>query len=514
MTAVVLPLTGASLACTDWKAIDWPKVVVQVRRLQLRIAKAFREGKHNKVKALQWILTHSFSAKLMAVKRVTQNRGAKTPGVDGIVWRTPKQKMAAALSLKRRGYQTRPLKRVYIPKKQTGKLRPLSIPVMYCRAQQAIHLLALEPVSEMLADKNAYGFRPLRSTHDAIEQCFKALARKTSAQYILEGDIKNCFCEISHQWLHKHVAMDKGILKKWLSAGYLEEGRFYSTVSGTPQGGVASPTLLCVTLSGLESAVQNSASNRKDKVNVCVYADDFIITGATREVLENKVKPIVVNFLQERGLSLSEEKTKITDINEGFDFLGMNVRKYKGKLIIKPAKSGVKRFLADIRAIIKNNATVKTEVLIRLLNPKIRGWSNHYQHVCAKETFAGVDHNILLALWRWTKRRHPNKSCRWIKDKYFRSDGARSWVFYSKTRNKQGNSIYLDLIKASDTPIKRHIKLRGEATPYNPVYHEYLNKRIAKRLVLQKKPKCPKWWLTWWNLFSPKGGKQKVRAIQ
>ncbi len=181
MTAAGLPTAGASSAYTNWEAIHWPTVIVQVRRLQLRIAKAFRAGKHNKVKALQWILTHSFFSKLLAVKRVVQNRGAKTPGVDGIVWETPKQKMTAALSLKRRGYKTRPLKRIYIPKKQKGKFRPLSIPVMYCQAQQALHLLALEPVSEMLADKNAYGFRPLRSTHDAIERCFKSLCRKSSA---------------------------------------------------------------------------------------------------------------------------------------------------------------------------------------------------------------------------------------------------------------------------------------------------------------------------------------------
>jgi RNA-directed DNA polymerase len=193
MTAMALPSAGASSAYTDWKTIDWPTVIVQVRRLQLRIAKAFREGKHNKVKALQWILTHSFFGKLLAVKRVVQNQGAKTPGVDGIVWKTSKQKMEAAVSLKRRGYKTRPLKRIYIEKKQKCKFRPLSIPVMFCRAQQALHLLALEPVVEMLVDKNAYGFRPLRSTSDAIEQCFNMLCRKGSAKYILEGDIKDCF---------------------------------------------------------------------------------------------------------------------------------------------------------------------------------------------------------------------------------------------------------------------------------------------------------------------------------
>lgn len=290
----------------------------------MRIAKAFREGKHSKVKALQWILTHSFYGKLLAVKRVTQNRGGKTPGIDGIVWKTSKEKMAAALSLKRKGYKSEPLKRIYIPKKQKGKLRPLSIPVMHCRGQQALHLLALEPVSEMIVDRNSYGFRPLRSIHDAVKQCYITLARKTSPEYILEGDIKNCFCEISHSWLLKNALMDKEMLQKWLTAGYLEADRFHKTEFGVPQGGIASPTLLCVTLSGLEEAVAQ-AVRRKDKVHVCVYADDFVITGATREVLENEVKPVVATFFKERGLTLSEEKTKITHIEEGFDFLGMNI---------------------------------------------------------------------------------------------------------------------------------------------------------------------------------------------
>jgi len=194
MAVMAMSLTGAPSAVElTWDAIIWQKVGAHVRQLQMRIAKAYREGRRSKARALQRILTHSFYAKLLAVKRVVQNRGAKTPGVDNVVWSTSKQKMQAALALKRRGYKTKPLKRIYIPKKQKGKLRPLGIPVMLCRGQQALHLLSLEPISETIADKNAYGFRPLRSTADAIEQCFIALARKGSAPYILEADIKSCF---------------------------------------------------------------------------------------------------------------------------------------------------------------------------------------------------------------------------------------------------------------------------------------------------------------------------------
>lgn len=209
MTAMALPSAGASSTTLNWDTVDWKLVVVGVRRLQMRIAKAFRLKQHSKVKSLQWLLTHSFYAKLLAVKRVVQNQGAKTPGIDGVIWKTSKQKMDATHSLKRGGYQTLPLKRIYIPKKQKGELRPLSIPVMKCRAHQALHLLSLEPVSEMLADANAYGFRPLRSTADAIEQCFKALAKKTSPQFILEGDIRACFDSISKTWLIQNVPMDK-----------------------------------------------------------------------------------------------------------------------------------------------------------------------------------------------------------------------------------------------------------------------------------------------------------------
>ena len=261
----------------------------------MRIAKAIREKRYGKVKALQWLLTNSFYAKLLAVKRTTKNRGGKTAGVDGIVWKTPQQKMQAAQSLKRRGYRSQPLRRVYIPKK-SGKLRPLSIPVMKCRAMQALYLSALEPVAEMLVDKNAYGFRPMRSTADAIEQCFKALSRKRSAQWVLEGDIRACFDKISHEWLLSNILMDKSPLNKWLAAGYMDKSVLHRTVEGTPQGGIISPTLMNLTMKGLEQATKSCVSTT-DKLNVVIYADDFIITGKSKELLENKVMPISLGAL-------------------------------------------------------------------------------------------------------------------------------------------------------------------------------------------------------------------------
>jgi len=477
MTTLVKNRVGAPSTCEIlWDAIDWRAAEEHVRRLQMRIAKAVREGRHNRAKALQWLLTHSWYGKLIAVRRVAQNKGGKTPGVDRIFWNTPMQKLRAAMSLRRRGYRTQPLRRIYIPKKN-GKKRPLGIPTMKCRAMQALHLLALEPIAEMLSNRNSYGFRPKRSTADAIRQCFSALCKKGSAQYILEADIKSCFDKISHSWLTKNVPMDKDILRKWLNAGFMEGSALYPTTEGTPQGGIISPTLLNITLAGIEDLVLKTISSRTDKVHFSIYADDFVITGASKEVLEQKVKPQVEAFLKERGLTLSQEKTKISHIEDGFDFLGVNIRKYKGKLLMQPAKSSVQSFLIKVRETIKSNPTAKTENLIRQLNPIIRGWANYHRHVCAKRTFYKASERIFRKLWRWAKRRHSAKLSRWVRKKYFRTQGGRNWIFHAKVKDKDGKSSNLDLIEIGNISIKRHIKLRADATPYNPAYDEYFKKR-------------------------------------
>ena len=498
MTAMAKTITGASSTLTPtWSTIKWDQAKAEVKRLQMRIAKAVREEHYGKAKALQWLLTHSFSAKLLAVKRVAQNSGAKTPGIDGIIWKTQSQKMQAALSLQRCGYQPKPLRRIYIPKKQKGSLRPLSIPCLSDRSMQALHLLALEPVMETQADKNAYGFRPKRACADAIEQCFNALAKKTSAPFILEGDIRACFDRLSGKWLEDNILTDKVILSKWLTAGYMEENNLHPTYDGVPQGSIISPSILVLALKGLEAAVKN-ATSPKDKVNVISYADDFVITGSTKVVLENKVMPTVITFLKERGLELSIAKTKITHVDDGFDFLGFNVRKYKGKLLIKPSKENVKIFLGKIRSLIKSNATAKTEDLIRQLNLKIRGWANYYRHAVAKDIFGYVDYCITGALLRWIKRRHPEKNAMWGYQKYFRKQGMRQWIFSVKTKNSRGEHYFLDLFNASVLPIRRHIKIRSETNLYDPKYANYfLNRERAKkemciqdREYLRKEIKC------------------------
>ena len=478
----VVNVCASSCVTMQWPDIKWVRCIRNVRRLQMRIVKATQGGRWNKVKVLQRLLTSSFSGKALAVKRVTENQGKRTSGVDRQLWSTPESKSQAVQNLNRRGYKPLPLRRVYIPKSRT-KMRPLGIPTMKDRAMHAVHLLALEPISETTADRNSYGFRPERATHDAIEQCFKILSRKASGQWIFEGDIRGCFDNINHEWLIDNIPMDKKILLQWLKAGYIHKRILYPTEAGTPQGGICSPTLANMTLDGLETELKKF--RKQDKVHMVRYADDFIITGNSKELLENEVKPLVEKFLSARGLELSPEKTSIAHIDQGFDFLGVNIRKYNGKLLIKPSKKNVKAFLDKVRNAIKGNKTAKQINLIKMLNPIIRGWANYHRSVVAKETFNRVDNEIWRSLWQWAKRRHPNKSLVWIKEKYFKTAENRGWIFASEDRVNlypTGKPKVFSLFYASDTPIKRHIKIRSEANPFDPQFETYFEERSTSKM--------------------------------
>jgi RNA-directed DNA polymerase len=273
---------------------------------------------------------------------------------------------------------------------------------MIDRAHQALHLLALDPVLETNADRNSYGFRQKRSCADAIEQCFNTLSHAPNTQWILEGDIKSCFDQISHNWLLANVPMDRAILQKWLKSGYMEEHVLHETTDGTPQGGIISPALANCALDGLERLLQEnypagtrlkSLGGKYPSVNFIRYADDFVITSKSKDLLEGEVQPLVEQFLQQRGLKLSPTKTVITHVEKGFDFLGQNVRRYPdGKLLIKPSKKNVKTFLEGIRATIKAGIGMSAADLIDQLNPKIRGWANYHRHVISKCTFSHVDY--------------------------------------------------------------------------------------------------------------------------
>lgn len=477
-------IEGPRGAAARWSSIDWTKIRRHVDRLQARIVKAVRAGKWHRVRCLQRLLANSFAAKLLAVKRVSSNRGKRTAGVDGIVLETPAQKWRQALQLNAKDYKPKPLRRIYIPKKN-GKRRPLGIPTQADRAEQALELLGLDPVSETLADKCSYGFRKERSTQDAMAGCFNALCRGKSAEWILEGDIRGCFDHLDHDWLVDHLPTHKGRLRAWLKAGYLERKVFYPTAEGTPQGGIVSPTAANMALDGLERRLCKRFKSHQ-KVNLVRYADDFIITGVSRALLDDEVKPLVMRFLTERGLALAEEKTRIVHVDEGFDFLGFNFRKYNGTLLIKPAKSSIAAVKEKARDIFKTGRTLPQSVLIQRLNPVLRGWGNYYRHVVSKDTFCDIDHAIWRMTWNWAIRRHPQKGRRWIKERYFDHKEGRDWVFTDGS---------VTLFRMATIPIRRHVKVRGEANPYDPADADYFAARRARQRG--QVPAVRPTWLTW-----------------
>lgn len=481
--------SALSGAPQQWHDIDWCRVQRNVRGMQVRIAKACREGEWRRVKALQRMLTRSKSARYLAVRRVTENQGKRTAGVDRVLWDTPDAKWKAAQGLKQRGYQPRPLRRVFIPK-TNGKERPLGIPTMTDRAMQALYLLALAPIAETTGDPNSYGFRIERSTADAMGQLFISLSKKASAQWVLEADILGCFDHINHDWLIANVPTDKTLLRKWLKAGVVHKGQLQATDAGTPQGGIISPTLANMVLDGLESQLKQHLGvtrAKKLKVNVVRYADDFVITGDSPELLESEVKPWVEQFLAVRGLRLSPEKTQIVHIDQGFDFLGWNFRKYNGKLLIKPSKKNVKAFYRKVKEVIDTHKTARQEDLIRLLNPMLRGWALYHQPVVAKQAYSRMDYRVFLKLWRWAKRRHPNKSLEWVRKKYYQTQSEQNWVFATTLMDESGAKRDVGLYSLASTPIERHKKVSGEYNPFDPAMEEMGEKLRMERMLKKLK---------------------------
>ena len=452
----------------QWKSIDWKKAEAEVSRLQARIAKATQEKKWNTVKRLQYLLSHSYYAKALAVRKVTTNKGKHTPGIDKELWNTPAVKMRNVLILTDKGYKAKPLRRVFIEKPGKKKKRPLGIPCMYDRAMQALYALALDPVSETTADEKSFGFRRGRSAQDACEYIFTALSRRTSPEWVLEGDIKSCFDHISHDWLIEHIPMDKSVLKQFLKAGFVFQNELFPTDEGTPQGGVISPILANMALDGMQKVLSDRFHTNRlgkidlrfknaHKVNLVRYADDFIVTAATKEIAE-EAKEIIRGFLCTRGLELSEEKTLITHVDDGFDMLGWTFRRFKEKLIVKPSKKSVKALNASLHnTVLERGKAWRQEDLIRVLNRQLRGWANYHQSVCAKDAFSRTDHILYEMLWRWAKRRHPKKNRKWITANYWYSKGLRNWVFSTKNA---------ELIRLGEVPIIRHTKVRMSANPY------------------------------------------------
>jgi RNA-directed DNA polymerase len=479
-------LASAAPTSNQWEAINWPHHEAVVKKLQVRIVKAVKQKKTGKVKSLQWLLTSSYSAKVLSIRKVTQNKGKNTPGVDGVILKTPKEKSAQIGSLKRRNYNPLPLRRIYL-KKKNGKLRPIGIPSLNDRIRQQMYYLAVAPISETTADVNSFGFRPERNCADAIETLFNCLCKRIGGpQWVMEGDIKGCFDNISHAWMLNHICIDKVILSKWLKSGYIDTGKLFPTNAGSPQGGIISPCLSNLVLDGFEKLLDDNFGARRRGINFVRYADDFIITAKTREILELEIKPLVIKFLKERGLELSMEKTKITHINDGFDFLGQNMRKYpcgqgKRKLLTKPSKDNIKAFMAQIRETIRNSGQMSQASLIQTLNPKIRGWASYHKTVVSKVIFNNVDNKIWHLLWRWAVRRHPKKSCAWIKKKYYAQIGLRNGVFIGREQ-LDGRITQHILFRAASIPIKRHVRIKSDANPFDPQWLEYFEVRKSIKM--------------------------------
>ena len=496
-TSVVIPalymVTGRNASGADtnlWHLINWSEVTYSVKSLQVRIAKAVQNKKWRKVKSLQWLVNHSLAAKLLSVKRVTENTGKRTSGIDGVTWKTAAEKTTAALNLRLKGYKPKAVRRIYIPK-SNGKKRSLGIPTFHDRAMQALLLLGLDPVSETTADPNSYGFRPHRSCADAIARTFDMLAKQKSPQWILEGDIKGCFDNISHSWILENIPLQYKTLEQWLESGYIEKQKLFPTTSGTPQGSIISPTLANMVLDGLEYHIDFACgikhwgkTNRRvnpQHIHFIRYADDFIVTGEDPNYLKGTVLPAIQDFLKPRGLELSDEKTHITHIEKGFDFLGQNVRKYKGKLLIKPSKKNIHTFLDKVHTVVKNLSNVRTIHLIEKLTPMIRGWTLYHHHIVASETFSFIDHTLTMMLWRWAKRRHSGKKSQlWIKKRYFTRYRGKDWVMFD-TDEESKEKVHL--FQASSIAIKRHVKIDSKANPYDPNSEPYFEKRTDDKMA-------------------------------
>lgn len=466
---------------TTWPEIDWAATEDAVKRLQGRIFRAAAAGKARQVKNLQKLLVRSTSAKRLAVRRVTQqNAGRDTPGIDGVVCRTPESRMRLAdHGLGLRDYRPQPVRRVYIPKPD-GRQRPLGIPTVRDRAMQMLVKLALEPEWETRFEANSYGFRPGRCTMDAIVALHATLAPAGASGWLLDADIAGCFDAIGHDPLLARLPVFTTTIRRWLKAGAVDLGRWSATTAGTPQGGPLSPLLANVALDGMERLfgaedargryVRPSLRRGENRgVSLIRYADDLVVTAPTQEVLQTHVIPALSRFLGARGLQLSEAKTRIVHIDDGVDFLGFTVRRIRGKVLTRPQKAKVVRHLRAIGDYLRDHRQASPSQVIAALNPVIRGWTAYYRHGASKHAFHTADHHVFAKLWRWAKRRHPTKAAGWVRSRYF--DPA--WNFVDGKAK---------LVRHDEVGIVRHAKVQGKRSPLNPDDRTYWQARRRRRL--------------------------------
>jgi RNA-directed DNA polymerase len=495
---------------TNWNTIEWKKAQRTVRNLRHRIFRATQEGNLKKVRSLQKLMLKSYSNRLVSVRRVTQiNAGKHTPGVDKLVIKTPAARGRLADSLAQYSlWKAKPVRRVYIPK-DNNKRRPLGIPVVVDRCLQAMVKNALEPAWEAKFEGSSYGFRPGRSGHDALEKIYLLARPNKTKKWIVDADIMAAFDQISHEYLLKTIGPVPGkeLIKQWLKAGYIEQEIFHATERGTPQGGVISPLLANIALHGMEEALgvtYNSQGQISGKRALVRYADDFVCFCETKEDAE-QVRSILAAWLQDRGLTLSGEKTRIVHLTEGFNFLGFNIRHYRTprtsrtgwKLLIKPSKESVQKLRKTLKDLWKKAQGTNVQAVLAKLNPVIRGWANYFRIGVAKELFGKLDHWMVYKALRYTKRMHPKQSIKWQRQRYwgqFNLDRLDSWTFGDKRTGGY-------LLRFDWFPIERHTLVRGKASPDDPRLKAYWEERQAakakdltfskQKLAKRQRGRCP-----------------------
>jgi RNA-directed DNA polymerase len=483
---------GRSTTTTDWNAIDWRKVEKSVSNLRRRIFRASKEGDHRKVRSLQKLALRSYANALLSVRRVTQvNMGRDTPGVDMLVVKTPKARSELVDHI--RSYQPwkpRPARRVYIPKGGGKKLRPLGIPTVTDRVMQAIVKNALEPCWEARFEPASYGFRPGRGCHDAIAKIFGIARPNKRKKWVLDADIEAAFDSISHEKLLEFIGPfpARELIRQWLKAGYVEMGTLHRSEAGVPQGSIIGPLLMNIALNGMEQALGVRYDKRGQIVGsraLVRYADDWVVFCESEEDAQ-AARRQAQGWLLERGLRLSEEKTRVVHLSEGFDFLGFNVRHYPApntarsgyKLLIKPSKESVRKFKERMRGEWMDLKGHNVMAVLKRLNPILRGWANYFRIGISKHTFETLDHWMLNRCARHVRSNHSRKGWHWCRQKYWGAlnpKRADRWVFGDK-----GTGAYL--LKLSWTPIKRHVLVKGSASPDDPALRSYWTERERRKL--------------------------------